>query len=169
MCIDSATKFHLQFSYILGPASEERIHFYAIVLMFGHQGALDTKIYQSGYMESISFRCTHSTILMKNKQINSKKCIMNMSILFICNILNQNISQFDNRQERRQVIKRKMIIEYGPFGDKSFQTQFCSATKNEKSRFVGYICRLSIHKVILQYNIVYIHNLMFEIGLMLSH
>ena len=36
MCIDSATKFHLQFSYMLGPAWEERIHFYAIVLMFGH-------------------------------------------------------------------------------------------------------------------------------------
>ena len=35
-----------------------------------------------------------------------------------------------------------MIIEYGPFGDKSFQNQFFSATKNEKSRFVGYIMQI---------------------------
>ena len=50
------------------------------------------------------------------------------------------------------MIKRKMSIEYGPFGDKSFQTQFCSATNNEKSRFVGYICRLIIHShIAIQY------------------
>ena len=44
------------------------------------------------YGKYISFRSTHSAILMKNKQINSNKCIMNMSILFNCNILNKNIS-----------------------------------------------------------------------------